>query len=565
MSARARAAAAAALAVAASAALALCAAGARAGEAPRASGEGKGGSGLAARLDAIFDAPELRHAEIGVAVLDLATGAALYERDAGRPLVLASNQKLVTTAAALARLGPEYRFETALARAGAVEGGMLRGDLIVRGGGDPCMGARFDGEADGTPRRFARAVRAAGILRVAGDIVADDRFFDRELRHPEWPRDQLDRWYAAPVAALSLNDGCLDVAVAPGARPGLPVVVNVAPAGAPFELDVRATTTASRREHRISVERRPGTDRIVVRGAALVGAAPVEASIAVEDPALFFAEVLRACLVEEGVAVEGRARLAGPDDPRAPAVIATHASTLARALPVVNRRSQNHYAEMIFKTLGAVATGRPGSFAGGAEAVARFLDEAGIPRDSYAVADGSGLARGNRMAPRDLARLLAFMARHPHADTYVRSLAPAGDEETTLGRRLRSPLARGRVYAKTGTIRGVSALSGYVLRAPEAREGVAFAILVNGLEGGSAPARAAQDACVEAILGAAAPASTGRRGKHERARAVTRRSILGVSRRKRALRTARAGTPVPGAGRGLRTKSARQGPVGSTS
>jgi D-alanyl-D-alanine carboxypeptidase/D-alanyl-D-alanine-endopeptidase (penicillin-binding protein 4) len=468
----------------------------------------RAGGGLAERLQAILADPGLAGAEIGAAVLDLETGETVFEREAARPLSLASNQKLVTTACALDRLGADHRFETVLLRRGLIAGDTLDGDVIVRGGGDPCLGARFDGEADGALRRFARALREAGVRRVSGGVVADDRLFDRELRHPAWPRDQLDRWYEAPVSALVLNDGCVDVTVAPGARPGAAPIVTLAPAAPLFDVELRATTTADRREHVISVERASagGRDRLIVRGAVLAGAEPIEAVVTVGDPALVFAAVLRERLAGEGIAVEGAARLARPDEDLAAAVpVAVHASLLAQALPVVNKRSQNHYAEMLFKGIAAAEGKGPGSFAGGADAVGRFLLANGIAREEFAIEDGSGLARGNRMAPRALARVLRLMARHREAAVYMASLAVAGAPGTTLHGRLDAPPLRGRVLAKTGTINGVSALSGYVLARPgDFRRGYAFAIVGNHLREGPGRARAAQDACVEALAAALA-------------------------------------------------------------
>lgn len=459
---------------------------------------------LAARLDAILDDPALRGAEMGVAVVDLESGKTLYERNAAKPLSLASNQKLVTTACALDRLGAAHRFETTLLRAGEIAGDTLEGDLVLRGGGDPCVSARFDGESDAVLRRFARALREAGVKRVTGGVVADDRLFDREMRHSQWPKDQLDRWYCAPVSALVLNDGCVDVKVAAGARAGLAPAVTIEPATSFFEIDLRAVTTAQKREHVISVERQSagGRERLVVRGAVLAGAEPVEATVAVGDPALLFASVLRERLAAEGIAVDGPARLVKDgEDFAGAAPLAVHSSLLAQALPVINKRSQNHYAEMVLKAIAAAETKTPGSFAGGAAAVGRFLEEIGIARDSFAIEDGSGLARGNRMAPRALAALLRTMARHREAGTYLASLAVAGADGSTLHARLKTPGLRGHVLAKTGTINGVSALSGYVLADPASpvRRGFAFAVIGNNLREGPGHAREAQDRCVEAL------------------------------------------------------------------
>jgi D-alanyl-D-alanine carboxypeptidase/D-alanyl-D-alanine-endopeptidase (penicillin-binding protein 4) len=476
-------------------------------------GEGDAGETLARSLERIFAAKDLAGAEVGVSVVDVASGRALFERGAARPLSLASNTKLVTTAAALSLLGPGHRFETTLSRRGPIVGDTLHGDLVVTGGGDPCLGARFDGEADQALRRLGRSLREAGVRRVSGALIGDDRLFDRAHQHPDWPRDQLDRWYAAPVSALTLNDACVDITVGPGPRAGVPAVVSLAPSCALFELELRCGTTAERKAHVVDVGRRPGANRYVVRGDVLVGSAPVETSIAVHDPSLVFVSVLRERLADEGVRVEGPARVVAVDERLQGLVpLAVHASLLAQALPVVNKRSQNHVAELLLKGLGA-AKGGAGTWEAGIAVEKEWLDSIGVDPESVSLLDGSGLARGNRLSAGALATLLRAMARHEHAGAFLASLAVAG-QDGTLEKRLRAPALKGRVLAKTGTINAVSSLSGYVLAA--AREGappgppvIAFSILMNGVKGGAARAREAQDRAVLAIfasLGGAAEA-----------------------------------------------------------
>ncbi|HVY60177.1 MAG TPA: D-alanyl-D-alanine carboxypeptidase/D-alanyl-D-alanine-endopeptidase, partial [Planctomycetota bacterium] len=357
--------------------------------------------GLADRLERIFAHPDFAGAKVGVSIVSLADGKTLWERDPGEPLSLASNTKLVTTAAALDRLGPGYRFETTLLRRGPVRVDTLAGDLVVRGGGDPCVAGRFDGEADGALRRFARSLREMGVRKVSGDVVADDRFLDREWQHPDWPKDQADRWYEAPVCALSLNDGCVDVSVAPGARAGAPALVTLAPACSLVEVENACVTTAQRKEHVVDIGRRGGGNRIVVRGAILAGAPPTVQSIGVTDPALLFAAVLKERLADEGIAVEGKARVVAADEPAGELEpVAVHASLLAQALPVVNKRSQTHYAEQLRKVLGA-AKGGEGSWKGGIAVEAAFLEqEVGLEKGSFSFLDGSGLARGNKVSAR---------------------------------------------------------------------------------------------------------------------------------------------------------------------
>jgi D-alanyl-D-alanine carboxypeptidase/D-alanyl-D-alanine-endopeptidase (penicillin-binding protein 4) len=427
-------------------------------------------------------------------------GATLFERNPDVPLIVASNQKLATTAAALARLGPDAELRTELLRTGKLAAGVVHGHLVLRGGGDPSPGARFDGDADGLCRRFARILKERGVRRIEGDVVADDRLFDREGVHPEWPKDQLDRWYCAPTSALTLNDGCVDVSVAPGPRAGEPAVVKLAPPCSLVELDVRCTTTADRKAHTIAVDRKPGTNRIVVRGAILASAEPFEVSIALHDPALTFAATLRDRLLEEDIEVTGRARLvAEGEDLSAARPLAAHVSRLSTLLPVINKRSQNHHAEQVLKLVGARA-GKGGTYAAGAEAVGAFLRESGIAPEAFVIRDGSGLARGNRLSPRGVVRLLTHMLRHEHRDEWLASLPVSGREGTLRNRMKEAPLA-GMVLAKTGTISGVSALSGYILDAVTGEPAIAFSILMNSLRGGADRARDIQDLALGALIG----------------------------------------------------------------
>jgi len=453
---------------------------------------------LRARLDAAFADASLEDALVGALFVRLTDGAVLYEREADRALIPASNQKLVTTACALDRLGPDAELRTELLRAGPIVAGTLRGSLVVRGGGDPSPGARFDGEADGLCRRWARLAAERGIRRIEGDIVADDRLFDRQGVHPEWPRDQLDRWYSAPASALALNDACVDVSVSAGARAGAPAEVKIAPGCRLFEVDNQCKTTADKAAHSVNILRRPGTNRISVRGAILVGAAPVEASISVDQPALVFVACLRERLEEQGIEVAGEARLVRDAEKLAPAhPLAAHVSSVSQVLAVTNKRSQNHYAEQLFKLLGARAGGG-GTYSGGARAASAFLEGLGAPAASFTVTDGSGLARGNRISPRTAVALLRRMEGHDRRDEWLASLA-LGGQDGTLRTRFKAPAVAGRVLAKTGTISGVSALSGYILDPATREPAVAFSVIMNGLRQGSARAREIQDAAVLAV------------------------------------------------------------------
>ena len=440
------------------------------------------GSAVAGELDtrlasAVASARRLAP-ETGVHVVDLATGATVFGRATDTPRILASNTKLVTAAAALELLGPGYQFRTPVLARGAVAGGWLRGDLAVVGGGDPNISGRHhDGDPLAVFRLWAVELRQRGIYRVEGDVFLVHGLFEPPRVHPDWPRDQLDRWYEAPVEALSFSDNAVLVRVTPGGAPGRPARVETVPDLPLFTFDNRAGTTSLRRRHRVAIDRIDGSNRLRVAGAMLRRSSPVESWIAVADPLAYFGAALREALAEEGIAVSGEMR-AIAELPQGPwRRVAEHRTDLLITLEVILKRSQNFYAESLVKTLGAELCGE-GSWAAGLEVLAEYLDGIGIPRGSYQLADGSGMSRGNRMSPRQLTWLLGYMHRRPLGREFIRSLSYSGEPEANWERRLAEPPYRGNVVAKTGGLNGVSTLSGYA-KGSSGRL-YAFSILMNG-------------------------------------------------------------------------------------
>lgn len=441
-------------------------------------------------------------ARVGIAVRRLSDGAEFFTRSPRDLFELASNAKLFTTAVALRELGAEYEFKTALIANGPIEDGRLVGDLVVVGGGDPSLSGRFHGgDAMAVPERMARAVREAGITETTGDLVLDDRLFDRELRAPGWPADEALWWYAAPVCALSFNDNCLDIRITGARRAGAPAIVAVAPDVDFGRVVNRTFTCAARNEEGIAFAREAdGT--LAITGKIRSGIVRAE-NIAVEQPALYLGAAVRRALAQEGVVVRGATRLVREGEQARPEAreIFAWRSRLADAVAVANRRSQNFYAEQIFKTLGATKFG-VGSFRSGAKAVRDHLVAAGFPAGTVLPADGCGLSPGNRATPQAVVALLETMYNSPLREIYMGSLAANGDAVGTLRHRLTEPAALRRIHAKTGTIRtrGISALSGYA-KASDGRT-YAFAILTNDYPPVRFSAvRAMEDAVCRALLG----------------------------------------------------------------
>jgi len=392
-------------------------------------------------------------------------GAVQAEVSADTPLAPASNLKLLTTAAALHSLGEEYVFQTTLTATAAPRDGIIAGDLIIRGGGDPNISGRFYDGPEAVLRAWAKAMHAAGIRTIAGDLVADDTFFDDVRFCPAWDRGQEARWYAAQVSALSLNDNCVDITVTPGAA-GQPARVSVSPESPAVSVRGAPVTDAKSRT-KIIIARRPDTNEIRISGTIGKGAGPWKDCVAIDDPALFFAHTFAAVLRREGIRIEGAVRRAvrGAADALPPGaqLLIRHDSPLARALPVVNKNSQNLHAELLLRTMGAVKFGE-GSAAAGARAIRACLDTLLVPCEGLVIDDGSGLSAGNRVSARTIGRLLHAARGREWFPHYLGSLSLAGVDGTLKSqRRFRAtPQLSGSVHAKTGSIARVSALSGYV-------------------------------------------------------------------------------------------------------
>ncbi len=447
---------------------------------------------LADELRKLADAPALRRANSAIAVMDLSTGEWLFTHNPDQPLVVASNNKLATTAAALELLGPDFEFTTTVyANGKLLANGVLDGDLVVTGRGDPSISGRFhQGKSTAVMEQWAEAVAKAGIRKVQGGIIADDTYFDRQHLHPDWPQGQFQAWYCAPVSALSFNDNCVFLTVRPAARQGDVAIASTAPPTSYVTLVTTCRTSRARLgNNRVLVSRRMGDNRITISGDVRHQGAPFHTWLTVHEPALYAATVFAEVLEAKGIQVGGQVRLLAPPlriDPAAREIITT-TSSLKDAVTVANRNSQNFYAEQILKTLAREKAGK-GTWPAGAGVVRKFLADAGVT-GNFTYTDGSGLARSNRFTARQVVQLLHYANSRRWVAIYRSSLAEPG-EEGTLSRRL--AVLKGHLYAKTGYISGASALSGY-LDTRGARL-VAFAILVNDFRLSLADVRAAQDA-----------------------------------------------------------------------
>ncbi len=462
------------------------------------------GDALRADLARTFALPEVDHALWAVKVQSMETDEVFYSLNPRTLVMPASNMKIITTAVAAERLGWDYRYETQLLASGPVERGRLRGDLIVRGSGDPTINAppeeKEENEESEEPGSvfdaWADQLRAAGISGIDGRIIGDDDAFDDEGRGKGWAWDDLPYGYATPGGALLHHDNVVELVVQAGRVPGAPVSIELRPTGSGLVLVNRVMTSPTDGDFTLQLRRLPGQPTLVVTGRVPAGTEPFTQTASVDNPTEFFVRALRETLVSHGIEVNGPAvdvdtiaAARGPENQDRQSdipvsgsvahVLVSHLSPpLSEIATALMKASQNLYAENLLKTVGAGA--RPGTTEAGRESVREVLTAWGIPPDAYIIADGSGLSRYNYVTAGALVTVLQKMHDLPrHAAAFEATLPVAG-RDGTLDSRMKGTLAEGNVRAKTGFLANVRALSGYVSTRDD--ELVAFAIIANNFD-----------------------------------------------------------------------------------
>lgn len=459
---------------------------------------------LSAAVRRLVEGGKYGKMRVGVRVESLGPGGrVLYEHDSEELFKPASNQKVITTAAALAMLPNGFTYKTILAYRGD--------DLIVIGSGDPSLGDPYFAEKAGEEitgifHRWAAALKKSGITRIEGDLLFDDFIFEQQHIHPSWAKQHnLQTWYAAPVGGLNFNDNCIDLVIKPGDKPGAPADVRVVPDTTYTEL-INKSVTASKGEPLIT---RKDGDPMEVYVSKQVSRSNEGSpfSLTVIDPGSFFACTLRTVLAAKGIEVVGqtrrqRIRLLDGELPADLTIVAVQETRLNDILWRVNKCSQNMFAEALFKTMGAYVgpnkQNRQGSYESGRAVIRLFLENAGAETEGLVFDDGSGLSHNNRVTPEAIVKSLAYMDKHPLRDVYLNSMAEPGEKVGTLRKRMKD--LKGQVYAKTGYIRGVSVLSGYVIGNDGRR--YAFSVLCNDTnrhKGGFRLARKLQEDVCETL------------------------------------------------------------------
>jgi D-alanyl-D-alanine carboxypeptidase/D-alanyl-D-alanine-endopeptidase (penicillin-binding protein 4) len=443
---------------------------------------------LQSRIDYLLDQPQFASARWGLIII-AGQGDVVFERDPDKLFVPASNMKLYTTAAALNAFGPDFRFKTSVyASTPLSRGGLLRGDLIFVGRGDPNLSARFDqgvpdkieeftsAEKIGPIETLADQIKASGIRRVAGDLVGDDSYFATDWLGAGWEWDDAQFYYGAEVSALSVNDNAVTFIVTPG-RVGAPPTIVIQPRTDYVTIRNHATTSAGGLT-RITARRPLNGNTVEFIGSLPQTVKEHRINIAIHDPASFAATLLKEALARRGIHIMGRirhldaaARLARPlDDGNLTEVASVLSPPVSLMLKVINKASQNLHAEIMLRQLGVLRGGPPepddygrpkSAETRGIEALKNFLLGAAVETQPLSLRDGSGLSRQDLVTPRATARLLEFMTTHPYFATFRDSL-PIGAVDGTLSRRMSETPAANNVRAKTGSLSQANALSGYI-------------------------------------------------------------------------------------------------------
>ena len=419
---------------------------------------------LRQQLDQVLADPSLQGATTDLVVRDAATGSTLYARNADTRLVPASNAKLYTSAAAMDLLGPDFRFRTTAATSGTRVGRVLQGNLYLKGYGDPTItAAGYD--------QLAASVAAGGITRVNGALVADDTSFDAERYAPFWSLDDTPYYYSAQTSALTVSpddiadSGTVLINVTPAATVGAPPRVTVTPANSYVTVVNQATTGTAGSPRTVSAGRTADSATITVTGSIPRGSAVYASQPTVVEPTGLAADVFRTALARHGVTVTQPTQFAA--SPPTAAVVATRRSApLSQVLVPFLKLSNNMVAEALTKAMGASTTGGQGTWADGTAAIEAHAAANGVDPADLQLYDGSGLGRADLTTGRATTNLLLALRSKPWFSTWYAALPVAGEPDQLVGGTLRNRMggtaAAGNLHGKTGSLTGVSSLSGYV-------------------------------------------------------------------------------------------------------
>ena len=456
-------------------------------------------------LNHLFGDRSIPPAIWGVHVRSLDRNQTLYSLNSRTLLIPASTLKIVTLAAAVDQLGWDFTFDTRLIATGPIKDGVLNGDLIVQGSGDPTIDNENNLFTD-----WAKTLKTTGITRITGRLIGDDRAMDAGATWPGsrlsngWSWDDLIFGFAAPSSALTYHENVVHLIITPGPAAGRTPSAHIEESASGLKLVNRTVTSPPHSESSLRLLRLPGQPALELRGAIPIDAEPIRLPVSVDDPTLFFLRAFHQTLLQEGIEVMGDtvdideidSDTVLQSDENGQLLLDHQSRPLSELAIRMMKRSQNLYAETIFRALGDKHERTVGA---GQTIVKELLATWSIETDQFIILDGSGLSRYNYITPEALVRVLEHVRLNPQSATTFEATLPVAGQDGTLAHRMKGTKATGNARAKTGTMSNVSGLSGFVYT--HDGEKLVFAILVNNYKSQSSAITRVIDRAVEQLAG----------------------------------------------------------------
>ncbi len=451
---------------------------------------------LAAGIDGVLADSSFSQSSAGIKIVSLKTGETLYSRNSQKLFHPASNMKLLTTATALKRLGLDFKFKTILfADSAAIADSAVNGNIFLKGYGNPDL-------TTDDLRWMVKELKSQGITRITGNLICDDSYLDDLYWGNGWMWDDVSDWEWAYISALTVNDNCVEVTVKPGAAIGDPLIVQMEPQTAFMQIENNGKTLAesdslARKDFKVLRRWKKPENVIDINGGRFISDSPRHYTVnVVEDAALYCGTLFKELLLEEDIVFEGE--ITRGLAPKNGTILAKHFSpSIVDAIININKVSDNLSAELLLKIIGAEMRGIPGTAKNGISEIYSFFDEFGVDSTTYHLADGSGVSRYNVVHADLLIELLKTMHGSFQLQAEFKSSLPIAGIDGTIKHRMKETAAFNKLRAKTGTLRGVSCLSGYTATAEG--EEIAFAILMEHFTGWASHIRKLQDRIGELI------------------------------------------------------------------
>jgi serine-type D-Ala-D-Ala carboxypeptidase/endopeptidase (penicillin-binding protein 4) len=453
---------------------------------------------LRADLNSIFLNRDFAGAQWRVKVSSLRKADILYEKNSSQLCIPASNNKIITAAVALLRLGPEYQFKTRILADGRIEGGVLQGNLIIVGSGDPSNAPIYQtGDPFFVFRDWAGKLKEQNIKAIFGEIIGDSGAFEEIPYGHGWEWNDLIRGYAAPVSALQFNENLVSLRITPGYKKGESASIEASPLPDYLTLNNKVLTEEENAPQAIRVERSGFNELVLLRGSIHLKDSGISQNVSVQFPARYYLSALRRVLSEEGIDLS-KAEIRETRNftsPSSSLLWVHHSASLAEIMKPILKESSNLGAETLARTLGMELRGE-GTFSKGREIIEEELGKIGVDKKSYIYADASGLSRLNLVSADTLVQILKFIHQDQRFSFFYDAMPIAGCDGT-LANRMKGTAAENNAHAKTGSMSNVSAISGYVQT--KDREMLAFSMMIDNCLASKSRTEAAQDAAIERL------------------------------------------------------------------